>query len=191
MNEELPDDYVCKICGLPVLESAPGDVCGPCLDDIDDENRDPDRDTPDDDSPRGGCLFPETCCMPGLHMTDECHTAEMLMQQEHDREVEEYKEQVELLEHKLGHIIKGTAALSGCESELSLEKKLEHCLRIIAAAHDTARAALEESHHTNYVRLAGMMPINENSGGQADVQKLGQSDQSGRDKGIKKDGTPF
>lgn len=25
-----------------------------------------------------GCLFPDECCMPGFHTTDECHTAEMV-----------------------------------------------------------------------------------------------------------------
>jgi hypothetical protein len=25
-----------------------------------------------------GCLFPGTCCMPGIHLESECHTAEMI-----------------------------------------------------------------------------------------------------------------
>lgn len=25
-----------------------------------------------------GCCFPDECCMPGLHMKSECHTAEMI-----------------------------------------------------------------------------------------------------------------
>ena len=24
------------------------------------------------------CLFPDKCCMPGYHTSDECHTAEMM-----------------------------------------------------------------------------------------------------------------
>jgi hypothetical protein len=27
-----------------------------------------------------GCLFPGECCMPGMHYTHECHTAEMAEQ---------------------------------------------------------------------------------------------------------------
>lgn len=30
-----------------------------------------------DDDDKWGCVFGEKCCMPGDHMTDECHTAEM------------------------------------------------------------------------------------------------------------------
>jgi hypothetical protein len=37
-----------------------------------------DRDLYADDEGRFGCAFPGACCMPGEHMTDECHTAEMV-----------------------------------------------------------------------------------------------------------------
>ncbi len=40
----------------------------------------------DGDIPHFGCLFPDECCMPGPHWTDECHTAEMLEQQFEDKE---------------------------------------------------------------------------------------------------------
>lgn len=31
-----------------------------------------------------GCLFPGECCMPGLHYTCECHTADDLMSEEEE-----------------------------------------------------------------------------------------------------------
>jgi hypothetical protein len=31
-----------------------------------------------DDEDDFGCWFPDECCMPGLHMRSECHTAEMI-----------------------------------------------------------------------------------------------------------------
>lgn len=39
----------------------------------------------EDKSPLGpeGCCFPGECCMPGPHYESECHTAEMLLAQEH------------------------------------------------------------------------------------------------------------
>lgn len=27
-----------------------------------------------------GCIFPEKCCMPGIHYQADCHTAEMMEQ---------------------------------------------------------------------------------------------------------------
>lgn len=30
------------------------------------------------------CLFPDECCMPGPHTSDECHTAEMIEQMERE-----------------------------------------------------------------------------------------------------------
>lgn len=49
-------------------------------DDLDqDLDRDLDPEDPaDDDCLQSGCLFPGECCMPGEHLTMECHTAEML-----------------------------------------------------------------------------------------------------------------
>lgn len=43
----------------------------------------------DDDLPPErdrGCLFPDRCCMPGDHTSDECHTAEMMEQYEQEQE---------------------------------------------------------------------------------------------------------
>lgn len=43
------------------------------------------------ESPLGpeGCLFPGKCCMPGPHYESECHTAEMLQQQNQDLKSEQ------------------------------------------------------------------------------------------------------
>lgn len=42
------------------------------------------RESEERDNPLGreGCVFPGECCMPGPHFESECHTAEMLMQQQ-------------------------------------------------------------------------------------------------------------
>lgn len=32
----------------------------------------------EDDADGFGCHFPKECCMPGVHLRSECHTAEML-----------------------------------------------------------------------------------------------------------------
>ncbi len=53
------------------------------------EDYDEDRETPDfnedhnlDSVLESGCLYPAICCMPGPHYTCECHTAEMMEEQE-------------------------------------------------------------------------------------------------------------
>ncbi len=33
---------------------------------------------------RWTCLFGDLCCMPGYHMSNECHTAEMYEQAQHE-----------------------------------------------------------------------------------------------------------
>lgn len=39
------------------------------------EEEDHDDEPIEDEDDGFGCLFPSECCMPGLHMTSECHTA--------------------------------------------------------------------------------------------------------------------
>jgi hypothetical protein len=39
-----------------------------------------DEDCEDCDDDPIGCLFPDKCLMPGVHLESECHTAEMLEQ---------------------------------------------------------------------------------------------------------------
>jgi hypothetical protein len=36
-----------------------------------------------------GCLFPEESCMPGMHYTGQCHTADMLEEQEAEHRIPE------------------------------------------------------------------------------------------------------
>ncbi len=42
---------------------------------------------PDEDSDPWNCLFPDECCMPGIHRSSDCHTAEMLEQQHTEDEI--------------------------------------------------------------------------------------------------------
>lgn len=43
-----------------------------------------DYDSERDEGPLGreGCLYPDKCCMPGPHYESECHTVEMLIQED-------------------------------------------------------------------------------------------------------------
>lgn len=40
-----------------------------------------------DDLNEIGCLFPDKCLMPGLHMKSECHTVEMLIDEFPDDDI--------------------------------------------------------------------------------------------------------
>ena len=142
-----PDDFdfICKICGFPVASSASEDTCGRCLGDIDEENRDPDHGTDDDDDHVEGCVFPGECCMPGPHLKSECHTAEMLMQQEYEAQIDGYKEQVEDLEDALKNIFNGTM--------INVDTAGERLLgMIVKLTHEYADKALEKSHQSRKAR---------------------------------------
>jgi hypothetical protein len=125
--------------------------------DDDDENLLSERDPEIDGEPRLGCLFPGQCCMPGEHMTDECHTAEMLMQQEHAleiegylKQIEGYKEQIEDLEYALKNIYDGTLARP---QDLDIGYKSQEILAsIVKTTHFSAKVALDKSDRTSIAR---------------------------------------
>lgn len=48
-----------------------------------------DRDDPsisrgEDEDCKEGCCYPGECCMPGIHLRSECHTAAMMVDQERE-----------------------------------------------------------------------------------------------------------
>ncbi len=117
---------------------------------------------PDDDEDilrerESGCLFPGQCCMPGDHWTDECHTAEMLMQQEHALEIEGYLKQIEDLEFALKNINNDTLTFP---EYLPVNAKHQAILyAIVKTINEYSSEALNQSDRTSKVRLASMKAV--------------------------------
>lgn len=81
--------------------------------DEDDDERDLSDPRDQDVEVRWGCLFPGACCMPGPHMVDECHTAEMLMQQHAESEAATWQEE-ELIPCPACHGLPTHPEIEGC-----------------------------------------------------------------------------
>lgn len=119
---------------------------GCCYGEEDEESdRDPDYGSDEDDDHTLGCVFPGECCMPGLHLKSECHTAAMMVEQHYEALIEEYKEQVEDLEDALKNIFNGTFI----NVETAGEKLLG---MIVKLTHEYADKALEKSDQAKKVR---------------------------------------
>lgn len=73
----MPKHVVCPNCASGDCE----DCTGPgCYCDCQIPSDGPRIDFGDDDGPDTYCCFPGRCCMPGIHLSEECHTAEMMEQ---------------------------------------------------------------------------------------------------------------
>lgn len=75
---------------------------------IDDYEEERSFDDQEESGMEWGCLFPSECCMPGEHITSECHTAEMA----HGLQVEAETHEFDQWWQKEGHrwpIVRGMA----------------------------------------------------------------------------------